>query len=158
VTLVILPVIAVMQIEKVGSLMPFTCAQVFDMAADIERYPEFMPWWISVSIVKRQDDTCDVEQVLGRGPVRVRFASRAVLQRPQRIDISSTDPQFRQLDLVLRVLPHAQAGCSLAITLTLQLQSAWLQQLVRALLARTMDEVVAAYQARAHQLYDGQLR
>ena len=143
-----------MQIETIGSVIPFTCAQVFDMAADIERYPEFMPWWVAASIVSRQDDTCDVEQVLGRGPERVRFASRAVLRRPQRIEISSTDPQFRQLDLVLRVLPGAQAGCSLAITLELQLQSVWLQQLVRGLLARTMDEVITAYEARAHQLYD----
>jgi coenzyme Q-binding protein COQ10 len=143
-----------MQIETIGSVIPFTCAQVFDMAADIERYPEFMPWWLSASIVGRRDNTCDVEQVLGRGPVRVRFASRAVLQPPQRIDISSTDPQFQQLDLVLRVLPDPQAGCSLAITLQLRLQSVWLQQLVRGLLARTMDEVIAAYEARAHQLYD----
>lgn len=134
--------------------MPFTCTQVFDIAADIERYPDFMPWWIAASIVKRQDDTCDVEQVLGRGPLRVMFASRAVLQRPQRIEISSSDPQFRQLDLVLRVLPDPQAGCSLAITLQLQLQSVWLQHLVRGLVARTMEEVVAAYEARAHQLYD----
>ena len=55
---------------------------------------------------------------------------------------------------MLRVLPGAQAGCSLAITLELQLQSVWLQQLVRGLLARTMDEVITAYEARAHQLYD----
>jgi coenzyme Q-binding protein COQ10 len=142
-----------MELEASGHVMPFTCTQVFDIAADIERYPDFMPWWIAASIVRRQDDTCDVEQVLGRGPVRVRFASRAVLQRPQRIEISSTDPQFRQLDLVLRVLPDPQGGCSLAVTLELELQSVWLQQLVRGLLARTMDEVIAAYEARAHQLY-----
>ncbi len=134
--------------------MPFTCTQVFDIAADIERYPDFMPWWIEASIVSRQDDTCDVEQVLGRGAVRVRFRSRAVLQRPGRIEISSSDPQFRQLDLVLRVLPDPHAGCSLAITLRVQLQSALLQQLMRGLLARTMDEVIAAYEGRAHQLYD----
>jgi coenzyme Q-binding protein COQ10 len=142
-----------MELEASGHVMPFTCTQVFDIAADIERYPDFMPWWIAASIVRRQDDTCDVEQVLGRGPVRVRFASRAVLQRPQRIEISSTDPQFRQLDLVLRVLPDPQGGCSLAVTLELELQSVWLQQLVRGLLARTMEEVIAAYEARAHQLY-----
>lgn len=147
-----------MKLEASGHVMPFTCTQVFDIAADIERYPDFMPWWIAASIVRRQDDTgdvehVDVEQVLGRGPVRVRFASRAVLQRPQRIEISSTDPQFRKLDLVLRVLPDPQGGCSLAVTLELQLQSVWLQQLVRGLLARTMDEVIAAYEARAHRLY-----
>ena len=147
-----------MELEASGHVMPFTCTQVFDIAADIERYPDFMPWWIAASIVRRQDDTCDVEQVLGRGPVRVRFASRAVLQRPQRIEISSRDPQFRQLELVLRVLPDPQAGCRLAITLQLQLQSVWLQHLVRGLLARTMDEVVAAYEARAHQLYDRHAR
>jgi hypothetical protein len=60
---------------------------------------------------------------------------------------------------VLRVLPACSGGLQPGITADVQLQSAWLQQiLVRALLARTMDEVVAAFQARAHSLYDPQLR
>jgi coenzyme Q-binding protein COQ10 len=102
-----------MLIERVGHVLPFTCEQVFDVAADIERYPAFLPWWISASISRREANTCYVEQVLGRGPVRVRFASKAVLQRPERLDITSSDASFRQFNLALLVVPSPSGGVQL---------------------------------------------
>jgi len=143
-----------MLIEKVGHLLPFSCAQVFDMAADIEHYPDFLPWWMSASIIRREANTCYVEQIVGRGMVRVRFASKAVLQRPQRIDITSSDLPFRQFELSVAVLPDPQAGCSLSIAAQVELRSGFLQQILDRVLARSIDEVAAAFEARAHSLYD----
>jgi coenzyme Q-binding protein COQ10 len=143
-----------MLIEKIGHALPFSCPQVFDMAADIERYPDFLPWWISASIIRREANICYVEQVVGRGMVRVRFASKAVMQRPERIDITSSDLPFRQFDLSMAVVPAALSGCSLRIAAQVQLRSGFLQQIMRRVLARSIDEVAAAFEARAHSLYD----
>jgi coenzyme Q-binding protein COQ10 len=143
-----------MLIEKVGHVLPFTPGQVFDLAADIERYPDFLPWYISVSIQKREANTCYVEQVLGRGPLRLQFASKAVLQPPHRIDISSSDLPFRQFSLTVQVLPGSQAGCRLSISAELELRSAFLQRIVQRVLASSMDDIVAAFESRAHRLYD----
>jgi coenzyme Q-binding protein COQ10 len=143
-----------MLIDNVGNPLPFTCAQVFDMAADIERYPDFLPWWISASIIRREANTRYVEQTVGRGMVCVRFASKAVLRRPERIDITSSDLPFRQFELSVAVLPAAQPGCSLRIAAKVELRSGFLQQILRRVLARSIDEVAAAFEARAHSLYD----
>jgi coenzyme Q-binding protein COQ10 len=143
-----------MLIEKTGRVLPFTPEQVFDLAADIERYPDFLPWWISASVQRREANTCYVEQVLGRGPLRVQFASTAVLQRPRRIDISSSDLTFRQFNLSMLVLPGSQAGCRLSICAQLELRSVFLQQIVHRVLGSSMDDIVAAFEARAHRLYD----
>jgi coenzyme Q-binding protein COQ10 len=143
-----------MLIEKVGHVLPFTPEQVFDFAADIERYPDFLPGWISASIQRRETSTCYVEQVLGAGPMRVRFASKAVLRRPERIDISSSDLPFRQFDLSVRVVPRSPAGCSLAISARVELRSAILQQVLQRVIAGSIDDIVAAFEARAHSLYD----
>jgi hypothetical protein len=56
-------------IERFGRTLPFSCQQAFDIAADIERYPEFLRWWISARIQKRESNICYVEQVLGLGPI-----------------------------------------------------------------------------------------
>jgi coenzyme Q-binding protein COQ10 len=140
--------------EKAGRLLPFTPAQVFDVVADIERYPDFLPWWLSVSIRQRQLDICDVEQVLGRGPVRVQFASRAVLARPERLDITSSDLLFRQFTLCIRVVPNPPVGSSLSISARVELRSFMLQQILRRLLANSIDDILAAFEERAHSLYD----
>jgi coenzyme Q-binding protein COQ10 len=140
--------------EKAGRVLPFTPAQVFDVVADIERYPDFLPWWISVSIRQRQLDTCDVEQVLGRGPVRVQFASRAVLTRPERLDITSSDLMFRQFTLCIRVVPNPPAGSSLSISARVELRSFMLQQILRRVLATSIDDILAAFEERAHSVYE----
>jgi coenzyme Q-binding protein COQ10 len=142
-----------MLIEKVGHALPFTPAQIFDLVADIERYPDFLPWWISATIRKRELDTCDVEQVVGRGPVRVEFASRAVLTRPERIDITSTDRPFRQFALCVRVVPGASTGCSLSLSARVELRSFILQQIMQRVLATSIDDILAAFEQRAHSLY-----
>ncbi len=139
--------------EKTGRVLPFTPVQVFDVVADIERYPDFLPWWISVSVTERGLGNCDVEQVLGRGPVRAQFSSRAVLMRPERLDITSSDPLFRQFTLCIRVEPSLPAGSSLSISARVELRSFVLQQILRRVLATSIDDILAAFEARARSLY-----
>jgi ribosome-associated toxin RatA of RatAB toxin-antitoxin module len=43
------------------------------LVADVERYVEFVPWWIAVKVQHWQEDTVYVEQVIGRGAVRRRM-------------------------------------------------------------------------------------
>ena len=142
-----------MLIEKAGRVLPFTPALVFDLVADVERYPAFLPWWISVSIRRRESDSCDVEQVVGRGPVQVRFASRAVMIRPERIDITSSDLPFRHLAICVRVVPGALTGCSLSLSARVELRSFILQQIMQRILATSINDILAAFEERAHSLY-----
>jgi hypothetical protein len=84
-----------MLIEATGRTLPFSREQVFDVAADIERYPDFLPGWRSARITRRESNRCYVEQVLALGFLRVQIATEATLARHSRIDISSTDRRSR---------------------------------------------------------------
>jgi coenzyme Q-binding protein COQ10 len=139
-------------IEKVGATLPFTREQLFELIADIERYPEFLKWWLSARIQKRESNICYVEQVLGFGPVRLQFASQAVLNHPQRIDVTSTDPTFRKYSLSWVIAP-VPAGCRISVAADLELRSELLQFAVNRFLPTAVDDIVAAFGARAHALY-----
>jgi hypothetical protein len=84
-----------MVIERVGSGLPFSCEQIFDFAADVERYPDFLPWWASAKVVNREATRLKADQVLGVGPVHIRFESEAVLPRPERMLVTSRRPAVR---------------------------------------------------------------
>jgi Polyketide cyclase / dehydrase and lipid transport len=86
--------------QKVERVLSF-CGpeQLFDLAADVERYPEFQRWWIAARIRKWEGDSYYTDQVLGFGPIRVRFGSKTVLHRPERIDVTSDEPPFRRFAL-----------------------------------------------------------
>ena len=64
---------------------PYTREQMFDLAADVESYEEFLPGWHGARIYKREGDLYYVEQEIGYGLVRKRFTSKAILKRPERI-------------------------------------------------------------------------
>ena len=39
-------------------LLGYRPAQLFDLVADVERYPEFLPWCIGARIRERRRDSC----------------------------------------------------------------------------------------------------
>jgi coenzyme Q-binding protein COQ10 len=142
-------------IKRVGRTLPFDCEQVFDLAADIECYPEYLTGYVAARITKRDANVCYVEQVVGFGPVRLQFTSVAALHRPERIDVTSTDASFRHFSLSWLIVPASPSGCRIGITTEIELRSRLLQQIVKQLLPAAVDDIIAAFEARAHHKYAG---
>jgi coenzyme Q-binding protein COQ10 len=140
-------------ISKTTEVLPFTCEQVFDLAADIERYPEFLRGWVSARIHTRESNSCCVDQVVAIGPFRLQFMSRAVLQRPEQIEVTSRQAPFHLFSLTWRIAAAPPVGCRASIVANIELRSSMMQRVVNGMLPDMMDEVIAAFQARAHREY-----
>ena len=140
-------------IERSSGTLPFSCEQVFDLAADIERYPEFLSGWISARIQKRESDICYVDQVVGLGPIRLQFTSTAVLHRPERIEVASTEAPFRQFSLSWSVAAVPPGGCRVSVAAEVELRSRMMQHIVDQILPAAVDDVITAFEARARRLY-----
>ncbi len=138
-------------IERAGALLPFACEPVFDMAADIERYPDFLPGYIAAKVLKREGNGCDVHQRVGLGPMQIEFDSHAVLDRPRRIDVTSMDPFFRRYALTWRITPQP-TGSRVQVAAEIELNSWLLQRVFVRLLPSAVDGIVQAFDARAHRL------
>jgi coenzyme Q-binding protein COQ10 len=125
---------------------------MFDLASDIERYPEFLKGWISAHIRKREGNTCYVDQVMGVGPMQVKFSSTAILERPTTIEVTSTDPPFRTYRLSWTISARP-TGCQISVEADFELESALMQRMLSPFLRAAIDDAVAAFEARAHALY-----
>jgi coenzyme Q-binding protein COQ10 len=141
------------EIRKTTGILPFTREQAFDLAADIERYPEFLRGWVSARIHTRESNHCCVDQVVGIGPFRLQFMSKAVLHRPEQIEVTSTQAPFRLFSLVWRITAAPLVGCRASIIANIELRSRIMRQMVNGMLPDMMDEVIAAFEARAHRVY-----
>ncbi len=130
-------------------LRGFRPGPMFDLAADVERYPEFLPWWVAARVLRRDGKIYYTDQILGLGPLHVRFVSKAVLQRPRRIDVTSDKPPFRRFELSWIFEPIADAGCRVSVVATLALRSRLLQRVVDQLLPAAVDGIITAFEARA---------
>jgi coenzyme Q-binding protein COQ10 len=128
--------------------------QLFDLAADVECYPEFLPWWIAARVRRREGNTYYTDQVVGFGAIRQRFASKTVLQRPERIDVTSSDWKFRRFHLTWLFDPLPDKGCRATLAVDLKLRSNLAQDLFRGAIIATVGSIMSAFEARAHRQYD----
>jgi len=133
--------------------LPWTAEQMFDLAADIERYPEFLPHWPRATIRSRDQDVLHVQQEIDLGLRRFRFESRAVLRRPSHLHIDSASGPFRRLSIDWRFTPGAESGCLTALTVEIEMRSVLLETFAGRLMQMMTQDILERFRARAAVLY-----
>jgi coenzyme Q-binding protein COQ10 len=133
--------------------LPYSAAQLFDLVADVERYPDFMPWVIEATIRRRLDHTLYVGMTVGVGPIRKRFASIGSLHRPDWIDIRSSDPLFARFEQQWIFESAAAGGSNVEYRVEFEFRSRVLHALMAASLARQAAATVSAFEQRAARIY-----
>ena len=66
--------------------LPYAPEQLFELVADVERYPEFLPWCVGARVRERKPTLVVADLLIGYRMVRERFTSRVTLDRPRRIE------------------------------------------------------------------------
>ena len=133
-------------------VIPYRPDQVYELVADIERYPEFLPWCVAARIRSRTPELVVADLVIGFKMIRERFTSRVELKRPERIDVTYAEGPFRHLDNHWVFRPHAQ-GCEIDFDVAFEFRSALLERLIGMLFDEAVRRMVAAFEKRAQALY-----
>ena len=133
-------------------LLPYTREQLFDLVADVERYPEFLPWCVGARIRERNGNEILGDLLIGYKMVRERFTSRVVLSRPDRIDVSYSEGPFKYLTNHWLFIPQKE-GCLIDFYVDFEFRSRFLQGIVKMLFNEAVKRMVSAFEARAHALY-----
>lgn len=130
--------------------------QLFDLVADVARYPEFLPWCHAARVRQRDGNIEVAELAIGFGPFHEKFVSRVELTPDHpggpRIDTTGTEGPFRRLISRWSFLPDVH-GTVIDFELEFDFRSMLLQQTVRLLFAEAVRRMVSAFEARANQLY-----
>ena len=129
--------------------------RVFDLVADVERYPEFLPLWLDARIYRHRDEsTYFTEQEVGLGLLHERFRTKTVMERPNSIEVSSHDGLFRDFRIHWAFADAgtaAKPACQVDIALTWQVRSRLMQRAIDLVLPETARSMVRAFDRRARQ-------
>lgn len=68
-------------------LMPYTQQQLFDMIADVARYPEFLPWCLDARLFNKKESRFDADLIIGFKAFKERFTSRVTLHSPSALEV-----------------------------------------------------------------------
>jgi coenzyme Q-binding protein COQ10 len=137
----------------VSRVLPYRPEQLFDIAADVERYPEFLPWWLSAKIRRRDGQVYYTDQVIGFGPVRQRFSTKTVLRRPREIAVTAIDGPFETFDLTWRFGLLEPARCEVALVGEIELRAPLLGGVLARAMGGTADSILSAFEDRARRLH-----
>jgi coenzyme Q-binding protein COQ10 len=135
-------------------VLPYTPEQMFDLVADVERYPEFLPWCLGARIRKREGNVLHADLIIGFKMIRERYTSKVRLDRPQRIDVDyGNDGPFRHLENHWQFSPAEDGGCEVDFFLDFEFRSRMLQRLIGVVFQEAVRRMVAAFESRAKTIY-----
>lgn len=133
--------------------LPYGSAQLFDLVADVERYPEFVPGWREVRVIRGGPGCLVVEQRVSIGPVQWHFVTEARLDRPRAIWIHAVHAPFGELDIRWTFERLEKAGCAVGFLARYELGSGILGRAAAVAFERRLLGVVRAFERRARALY-----
>lgn len=133
--------------------LPFTPEQLFDLVADVERYPEFLPWCVAARIRRREGNVFHADLVIGFKMFRERFTSRVSLDRPRRVDVTYTEGPFKYLNNHWIFEPTPDGGTLIDFYVDFEFHSKILQKVIGTLFNEAVRLMVSAFERRARQLY-----
>ena len=134
--------------------LPYRPEQLFDIVADIARYPEFLPWCVACRVNRREGDVIWGDLMVGFKVFREKFTSKVTLDRPRRIDVEYINGPFRHLANHWIFIPEDGGQ---ATTIDFYIDFEFHSRLLRAAATPVFNEavrrMVAAFEARARQLH-----
>ncbi|WP_448204775.1 type II toxin-antitoxin system RatA family toxin [Azospirillum sp. sgz302134] len=134
-------------------VLPYTPEQMYRLVADVEKYPEFLPWCLAARIRRREGNVMFADLVIGFKMVRERFTSRVELNEPaRRIDVQYTEGPFQYLNNHWIFTPHERGVC-VDFYVDFEFRSKMLQKIMGVLFNEAVRRMVQAFEARADQLY-----
>jgi coenzyme Q-binding protein COQ10 len=136
-------------------VLSYTPEFIYGIVADVERYPEFVPWCAGLRILSREKtswgEVLFAETLVGYKALRERYTSRVELEPFRRIDVTETEGPFRQLENHWHFAP-AGNGCRVDFSIMFEFKSRILGRFAGAALGLVMMQMTHAFEARARAL------
>src|ERR1700760_3865062 len=133
--------------------------QMFDLVADVERYPEFVPLCQALKIRERTPKPDGTELVIADMTVsfklvRESFTSRVTLDRPNlKIMVEYLRGPFSNLENRWTFEPKSETECDVGFFLTYEFKSRMLAMLMGTMFDAAFQRFAAAFEKRANQVY-----
>ncbi len=133
--------------------LPYSAEQMFDLVADVARYPEFLPWVVATRV--RSDDGSEMlaDMLVGFKALREKFTSRVIKHRPDRLEVIYIDGPMRDLDNLWQFRPLPDGGCEIDFCVEFTFKNKMFEMLAGQYFDRAFRKMVAAFETRADTLY-----
>lgn len=143
-----------MTTRQTTTKVPYSASQIYALVADVERYPEFLPWCVALRIIERGQDRLTADMVVAYKVFRERFRSRVKLDPAAKtIDAAYVDGPFRNLENHWRFVDEPDGGSTIHFEIAFEFKNFLLQATAQAVFDKAFARMSEAFVKRAHDVY-----
>ncbi len=133
--------------------LPYTPEQLFDLVADVERYPDFLPWCSACRVTSREENVFYADLVIGYKMIRESFRSRVTALKPDHIHVQYLSGPMKHLSNHWRFIKEPDGSCTIDFFVEFEFKNILLQKLIQLFFDEAVKKMVGAFEGRAKDLY-----
>jgi coenzyme Q-binding protein COQ10 len=141
-------------------LVRHQAVQMFDLVADVERYPEFVPLCKALTVRSRRQETDGREMLVadmtvGYRLIRETFTSRVALDKPNlKVRVEYIDGPFSRLENIWNFKDEAEGeGSRVGFFIDYEFKSRTLGVLMGSMFDAAFRKFASAFERRADTIY-----
>lgn len=136
-----------------SALLPYSSQQLFELVADIERYPDFLSGCSGATVLSDEDHTVTARLVLSRAGITHSFVTRNLMHPHDRIELTLVDGPFERFQGAWTFRALAEQACKVSLSLDFRLRSGLMHAAAGKLFDRVAIDLVDAVVKRASDMY-----
>ena len=138
--------------------VPHAATDMFDLVADVEKYPQFVPLCSALKVKSRteKDDATVLvaDMTVAYKIIRETFTSRVTLDRPElRIFVEYLSGPFKRMQNRWRFVPVGEDACEIEFFIDYEFRSRTLAALLGAVFDAAFRKFAVAFEQRADEIY-----
>jgi len=134
-------------------LVPYSASQMFDLVADVEKYPLFMPWCGGATVASRHDKGMQASITISLAGIKQTFTTRNTHHYPDCIELELVDGPFSALLGKWEFKSLSEDACKVLFTLNYAFSSRTLETLVGPIFNRIATSFIDSFTQRAQVCY-----
>jgi ribosome-associated toxin RatA of RatAB toxin-antitoxin module len=146
--------------KRIGrsAIVEHSAGKLYALVADIEAYPEFLPWCLEARVHDESPATARATLTAGMGGLRQSFTTQNENRPGEGIDMRLVEGPFRSFSASWRFTALSEGACRIDFSLEYEFSSRTLARLLEPLFDRIADTMVDAFARRADQVYGANKR
>jgi ribosome-associated toxin RatA of RatAB toxin-antitoxin module len=134
-------------------LVHYSAEQMFDLVADVEEYPEFLPWCSDSSVVPEHGGGLDASVEIDYRGIRSRFTTRNQMRYPEQIRMTLVDGPFRALEGIWHFHALRPGACKVQLSLHYEFANGLLGRAVAPVFDFIANSMIDSFAQRAERIY-----
>jgi coenzyme Q-binding protein COQ10 len=133
--------------------LPYSAEQMFDLVADVARYPEFLPWVVATRVRSNSETEMIADMLVGFSMIKEKFTSRVEKQRPGALRVHYVDGALRDLDNQWQFRAIDADSCEIVFDVKFAFRNPLFEKIAGQYFDKAFRKMVTAFETRAAVLY-----